>query len=362
MRINGDEWNLGERLPGGGADRLLTNPGVFLRDGRTFCAAHGSNVTFYCQKGTSRSISIDDTNSPITALCAVFPDKGVVCAGKEDGRLCFFDERGMKETVSGHPHPVLRLRLCDYRPGHFTVPFASPVLIALYPHSVILQVFLADVVEIRFTKWKLPHPNPVDSVIVNANTAQPAPTIFSIGARPFVSVCSISSDILPAKTSPGLFGLRRSSEHIAEAHTEWTIEDERRVACSLAINEEGRWLAVTDAQGRVTIIDCVFGQVTKIMKGMRDAQVAWARLNLLLIYAPARGMIVACTVPHGEIFAAVKVDNRGKLVQHVAADKELKVLFIDSQARVAQIGVQAPPPRNAEPPQFYHFTSPPTGE
>jgi hypothetical protein len=58
---------------------------------------------------------------------------------------------------------------------------------------------------------------------------------------------------------------------------------------------------VTEAQGRVTIIDCVFGQVTKIMKGMRDAQVAWACLNLLLIYAPARWIIVAYTVPHGDL-------------------------------------------------------------
>jgi hypothetical protein len=229
---------------------------------------------------------------------------------------------------------------------------------------VIVQIFLAELStpnQIRPVKWKLRHPSPVASVIVNANTVQRRPTIFSVGAQPFLSVCSIpKTPDRPARSQSRLFGWLRSSDVISDVQLEWEIEDEGRVARSLAVNEEGRWLAVSDSQGRVTIIDCVFGHVTKIVKGMRDAQIAWAHLNSLLIYAPARGVILACTVPRGEIFAAVKVDKKGKLVQQMTADKELKVLFIDSHGLVAPIDVRQPPrPPDAEPPPSpCHFTAP----
>jgi hypothetical protein len=39
-------------------------------------------------------------------------------------------------------------------------------------------------------------------------------------------------------------------------------------------SEDGRWMAIADAQGRVTIVDAVFGHMTKVLKGMRDAQIA----------------------------------------------------------------------------------------
>jgi hypothetical protein len=181
------------------------------------------------------------------------------------------------------------------------------------------------------------------------------PAIFSAGANPFLSVSSISKPQILATTDKVKQAASRffkyaknwiagmdedeEEEKIAKANFEWELIDEGRTARTMAVSGEGRWLAVTDTQGRVSIIDCVFGHVTRVLKGMRDAQLAW-RGSYLLIYAPARDILLVCTIPNGEIFDAVKIEGNGKLLQY--SDRELKThaLFIDCNGTVKEIEIK----------------------
>jgi hypothetical protein len=89
----------------------------------------------------------------------------------------------------------------------------------------------------------------------------------------------------------------------------------------------------------VTIFDAVFGHMTKVLKGMRDAQLAWAHPDKLLIYAPASGMIVSCAAPGGAIVDAVRVDGSGKLFQQVTTNRQMQAIFVDSKGFVISISV-----------------------
>jgi hypothetical protein len=179
------------------------------------------------------------------------------------------------------------------------------------------------------------------------STLHEFPAVFSVGEHPFLSVCSIArpqpvgaaKKIFRAVT--GWFSKHVEPDPIPEAKAEWELQDEPRCAREIVPSEDGRWLAVPDLQGRVSIVDGVFGHVTRILKGMRDARVAWAG-GALLIFSPARGLIIACTVPKGDIFDAVKVDRRGKLFQCLGEGGLLRAVFTDGSGTFAEISVTLP--------------------
>jgi hypothetical protein len=207
-------------------------------------------------------------------------------------------------------------------------------------------------------KWQLPHKGAADAVLVFSKLtsqlfsgARESPVVYAVGGQPFLSVASIARPQGGGVAKLLARGVKKlaswllappEEEHIQEAKAEWEIQDERRVAREVLASEDGRWLAVADTLGRVSIVDCIFGHITKILKGMRDGQVAWSHGGHLLIFAPARGIIVACTVPNGEIFDAVKVDKKGRLFQCVKDGNELDAIFMDSCGRFGQISVERP--------------------
>jgi hypothetical protein len=208
----------------------------------------------------------------------------------------------------------------------------------------------------------------VASVVVNSNITAPLfvgahcfPAVFSVGEQPFLSVSSIpktpSQSPLrmvrqAARRFRRLFWSSDTDEEqpIHNATTQCELQDGVRIARAVEPSADGRWLAVTDTQGRVTIVDGVFGHITNVVKGMRDAQVAWDPANCLLIYAPVREIIVACAAPFGDIFDAVKVDKGGRLYPFIAPDRRLRAAFVDSKGWVMAISVERPPRANPPPP------------
>jgi hypothetical protein len=211
------------------------------------------------------------------------------------------------------------------------------------------------------TKRTIAHRSPTDSIVIFSKfnpqlflDVSLSPAVFSVGSSPFLSVSSIV-EVPPVRMVRKLVSSFTAwltgppdEEEIPKARFDWELPDEPRVARSAVVSEDGRWLAVPDQQGRVSIIDCVFGHFTRILKGMRDAQVAWSHSNCLLVFAPARGLIVACTVPMGEIFDAVKVDRRGKLFQCVKAGNELQAVFMDGKGNFGEISVEPPGSKSAD--------------
>jgi len=105
-------------------------------------------------------------------------------------------------------------------------------------------------------------------------------------------------------------------------------------------------------------VDAVFGHVTRVMKGLRDAQVAWAR-QVLLVYAPTRGIVMACAAPNGEVVDAAKVDKHGHLFQCVTESLECHALFVSASGVVADLVCPRPPPGAREPDaEACHFDLP----
>jgi hypothetical protein len=274
-----------------------------------------------------------------------------------------------------HPKAVERLLLVNPVDGQFTARLPEPFILAHCRDAVAVQIRFSELKsgdEIRLTKWKLLHPAPVHFAVANSRLSAPvftgtnrSPALFIVGKKPFLSVASIAPP-------PEELQLVRTVKHAAkwlwsyfsesgppeeaipvhDAIEEWTLFDRGRLARTVMASEDARWMATADAKGRVTIVDAVFGHMTKVLKGMRDAQSAWADRETLLVYAPARAMILSCAVPGGEVVDAVKVDGDGKLFQRVTADGRMQAMFVDSKGFVISVSVSGPesPPGDRERP------------
>jgi hypothetical protein len=341
---------------------LSSDPAAFCPESRVLCVAHGPTIHFISE-GEPHDAPLS-VSSDVTALTTVSPSPWILCAGLASGDLLFFTRTDAPVAASPHATPVQRIHSCHYRETAFTQ--AGGFLLAEYGGGIIVTFPIDDILrfkslqsrleagELKPVKWQLQHKEPIDSVLIFSKLTSPMfsglhefPAVFSAGARPFLSVCSIArpQPVGAAKkifrALAGWFSQQRDEEPIPEAKAEWELQDEPRAAVEVAPSEDGRWLAVPDRQGRVSIIDAVFGTVTRILKGMRDAQVAWAG-GALLIFAPARGVIVACKAPRGDIFHAVKVDRRGRLFQCAGEGGALRAVFTDGSPTFAEISVALP--------------------
>jgi hypothetical protein len=329
---------------------------VFSPDAKRLCVAQGGSIHLIsAAEATPLPI---DLPSPVTAIATVSPSPWLICAGLETGELVFFEETRPSAHFKCTPYKaaVQRLHACRYRGGHFTQP--GDLFLAQYGDGRIAIFAIRDIApEPKFDRWTISHKSPADSVVIFSkfkpqsfsmgSSLGASPAVFSVGSNPFLSVVSIvkappASGIGKVFSRLASWVAPPSEDDVQEARLEWQLNDEPREAREAAASEDGRWLAVPDCQGRVSIIDCIFGHFTRILKGMRDAQVAWSHSNCLLIFAPARGLIVACTVPMGEIFDAVKVDRRGQLFQCMKEGNELQAVFMDADGNFGEISVEPP--------------------
>jgi hypothetical protein len=267
-------------------------------------------------------------------------------------------------VFNSHSSPVSNLRVCFYLEGRFTRSATS--LLISHDRSVItiapINAEITDpTVNIPLKKWTLRHPKVADCALINSKLDSQLffgrcefPSIVSVGAQPFLAVSSIArvpqeGKSLIGRVTKSLFSwfvpAPPDEEVIPEAPVQWELNDERWAARELAVSEDGRWMAVADREARVSIIDPIFGHITRTLKGYRDVQMAWSHPNILLIFSPARKMIVGCTAPSGDLFDAVNVDPKGKLFQGIGEDRTQFPIFVDGTGKVMVLNVSPPKPR-----------------
>ena len=368
------------------SDALQAKTSCISPDGRIFCTATRSSADFHTTENRF-SIPLNlGRNDAVSCIASVYAKPWILCVGTSGGSLVFFTPEGKQFAVKVHNEAIIFLKTCIHRKGHFTEPFN--VLLAQCPNQICLTVPISDILqkmanfnagEVTPTKWKLSHNRSVDAVVIHSNLPSPIfsgfhkfPAVISVGTRPFISVDSIpieqsqtTSAIVKKMISSvwkfvaGTTDEEAEEEQIPNARPEWEHHDQGRCAIQVCASEEGRWLAISDTQGRVSLVDAVFGHITRVIKGLRDAQTAWSR-ELLIVYTPFRGVLVMCSVPDGTIRSAVKVDKKGRLYQTMNENGEFHAVFVDSRGNGGLL--QCPEPKKLETEKVggekYHFALP----
>lgn len=379
MQVDGEAWQLSGS--GSSCSSLFSSSVCFSGDGKMLCCANRERIEFHGANGMKSKSPGLESGEICTYVATIKGDPWIVCAGTSHGNLIFFTLQKILFKYHAHSEKVIYLKVCSFKESHFTKRVNK--LYVQFSRNVGMEIDLDEngfddpdrirrlrPEDFKFNKWTFDHKDSVDKVIVNSTLESPIfaglhqfPAVLSVGSEPFISVDSIAekqqqgATELVKKAATKLFRMAASwlgaaeepkeEEVIPKARHEWELNDEGRVARNCLASERGRWLAITDTQGRVSIVDCVFGHITRVMKGLRDAQIAWYH-ELLLVFAPARGVMFACTVPSGEIIEAAKVDKNGKLFQRMGTDDSMLPVFVDSKGFVADLKCRVPEPAPRE--------------
>ncbi|PAA94002.1 hypothetical protein BOX15_Mlig024808g1 [Macrostomum lignano] len=117
---------------------------------------------------------------------------------------------------------------------------------------------------------------------------------------------------------------RRKVEPATPLSLRYGLMDKRRQGVAVAVCPYGRYCAVVDAFGRVTLVGLEDGTALRMWKGYRGAQVGWVaaqdtsgkggRALFLVIYASRRGLLEVWTACHGPRVAAFNVSRQGRLL------------------------------------------------
>ena len=319
---------------------------LFSPDAKLICCANRKNLQFFDENST-KTLKINlGTDENIQCIETISSDPWVIVAGTNFGRLHFFTLKGEIFQINVFMKEIKKVKLCNYKTSQFTL--YNPLLLIQTPPNKFaiiryehIQKKISnpkDSTTIPIEKWSAGEFF-LDGVLVSSSFTAPIasvnsqfPLFFSISNSsidPFFSVYSIS------KTKPqssmdfvksAFKGIRNlfyenpePEEKFETAKLQYTLSDEGRIPKSIDCDPTGRWIAICDGQGRVIIFDSIFGHIVKILKGLRDAQVSWSEStngeSILVIYAPFRRMIIACTAPKGEIIDAIKAEAGGRLFQ-----------------------------------------------
>ncbi|OHT03866.1 hypothetical protein TRFO_01595 [Tritrichomonas foetus] len=372
-------------------------PCLFSPDSQTFCRCGASSIHFITNEKSDSIAPPTDSSEKITCIATVFTDPWILCIGTTLGKILFFDQSNkLYFEMAPHNREVISIKMCNFRESHFTQPF--PNLLIQYPDSIAVTVnreslwkkiqegiknggispsknpnLQNGISDIDFQKWQLHHKHLNDMIVVNSNLPSPMfsglhhfPAVISVGANPFISVSSISKPQAVRATEQikqavtgflgWLTGIPEKEENKIEPQTatfEWDLNDEGREGLTISADPTGRWLAVCDTKNRVVIIDSVFGHITKVLKGYRDAQVAWyydgnsenGKNNaFLVIYGSHRKIIFVCSMPSGQIIDAIKVGSDGKLFQTISnasGDCMYGVTYVYPDGNVAILKIEA---------------------
>ena len=358
---------------------------VLSPDGKTICKANQSSVEFITKEKTrSLGINLKDRNE-ITCIETVFTKPWTLCVGTKNGEIHFFtEEKELTKIDAPIELTIQKIRRCSYKESKFTVPSPS-LLIEYSPEMVIIPL---DSIKNRLensnailtlNKWLIDHPY-TDAVLINSNFQSPIvsgihefPAVYTIDDSPFFAVSSVAK---PATIGATEF-VKKSvtkflrwvsgaetpkQEEIPKASYQWDLNDEGRTSRSIDADPTGRWIAISDAQGRVSIVDSVFGHIVKVLKGLRDSQVAWAESSsgesILIIYAPFRRMIIACTAPNGDIIDAVKCESGGKLIQTYDKDGKFGFAYIDPKKTITTFSIKTETKTKTEDVEYAQFSFP----
>ncbi|EAX91726.1 hypothetical protein TVAG_384500 [Trichomonas vaginalis G3] len=311
-------------------------------DNKTICKVTDNYLSFFDAERETPKLMKSKKIDQISCIETISSNPWVFAIGLPNGTIIFMSET--KELFRLQPLELRlrRLRLCRYYGGQFTS--SKPALIAQYPPDIVIIPLdaieemiknpNADITS-KINKWHL-ETNYSDAIFVDSKFSTPImnglhefPAIYTIGNNPFFSVFSAAnsdSTISVKKIVTNLFKWmaftdnNKQEEEYPKSKKQWNLRDEGRVTRSIEADPTGRWISICDGQGRVLLIDSVFGHMVKVYKGLRDAQVAWSESSsskdpVLIIYAPYRKMIIACTTPNGEIIDAVRAAPGGKLIQ-----------------------------------------------
>ena len=351
-------WTLSSHLGQENVKELFhtSNRCLFSPDGKIFVRCGPSSIDFISSEKKGSVAPPTSSSEKITCISTAFLSPWILCVGTSLGKLIFFDQNGKVyyEQTPIKNSEILFIRVCSFNESHFTQPF--PVIYIQYNDSVAVTIQRDmihqkiqgnDKVEVVLKFWQINHKNIQDAVVVNSNLPSPIfsglhrfPAIFTVGANPFLSVSSILKPQplhtvekvkkLASKFYGYITGVQKEEEEpeISKANFEWDLSDEGREGNSISPDPTGRWLAICDNKSRVIIIDAVFGHITRVIKGYRDAQIAWYTSispksegnknniqTFLVIYGPYRKIIFVCSMPSGQIIDAVKVGSNGKLFQ-----------------------------------------------
>ena len=153
-----------------------------------------------------------------------------------------------------------------------------------------------------------------------------APTVAELVAKPPSSSLIKAAwrwlrPVEPKEVGEGIVDLstgKRGTLHVRRT----CFDDSRRQALNVSIAPTGTLCAVTDNKGRVLLVDLRSGRVVRLLKGVRDAQCAWLRLDdgedslYLAILAPQRKQIRVWRCRFGGCAAAFSVTlENASLVQ-----------------------------------------------
>lgn len=359
-----------------------SNSCVFSPDGKTFCQCSNSSITLITNEKTNSIIPPTRSLEQIKCIATVFTSPWILSIGTSNGRVIFYDFSTNKYyEISPDSEPVQFIKRCSFTQSHFTMPY--PVLLIQYPRGICAAINLDNLLtnikdntpdKITFTKWQLSNDKNIhDSVVINTNiptsffpNSFQFPAVYSVG-KPFLSVSSIfcpqtsKADILLKTASRIMKWIFLSDDNnkekeqvqISRTSNEWELDDDKREGVSVSADPTGRYIAVCDTMFRVIIMDAIHGYITKVLKGYRDAQLAWFsppnsnenssngknENSLLAIYVPTREIIVVCTIPNGSMVAAAKVVRDGKLFQTIDENSNYGVSFVYPSGDVAILSI-----------------------
>eukprot|EP01064_Diplonema_japonicum_P038564 TRINITY_DN9388_c0_g1_i1.p1 TRINITY_DN9388_c0_g1~~TRINITY_DN9388_c0_g1_i1.p1 ORF type:complete len:1224 (+),score=204.50 TRINITY_DN9388_c0_g1_i1:2928-6599(+) len=121
--------------------------------------------------------------------------------------------------------------------------------------------------------------------------------------------------------------------------------DDKREVEKVVPDITGRYVAITDTLGRITVMDTKMFVVVKMLKGYRDASVVWLSnsnhpdraTGVFLVHLPLRGAVEAWKVSKQKRLAAIKVGYECSLLQTSSSDG---CMLLYSDGMLAQLTLE----------------------
>ncbi|KAI0979285.1 hypothetical protein GJ496_000832 [Pomphorhynchus laevis] len=117
------------------------------------------------------------------------------------------------------------------------------------------------------------------------------------------------------------------------------------IATSAAISPDETLIAIVTSIGCIFIYNINRGIILRILKGYRDGQIAWTRTKtnivaqILLIYAPRRGILEAWPSEHGQRLDVINLDKHDMILSTSSLTNQQAIIFSKYDMSISELEI-----------------------
>lgn len=339
-------WRIRSESPESEAARIMVKDVAFSPTGHSFCSFAGSSI-FHNSNNLVKEVQLElDAGEQITTCSTITENPWICAVGTNYGkfitinlnseiRTYIFHTTQLEKIVFNRINESLSSFILVYNPNIF-------VYIALseldYANKSAKYVPLAQ-------KFSVPTANIQNIQLIKAKNNQLR--LYVTSNDKFLSVYEMNTPYKSSITS-GITSIAKSLNPLGKSFkdslptvlkTYQDYNDASKLAISLAISPDSKFIAISDNIGRISLIDVNNECIVSVKRDISDGQLAWygnAEHYKLIIYAPRKEALFVVNVPSFELVDCVKLQGTGKLYQNYSG-VAYSVIFMDSSGNIANL-------------------------